>query len=549
MADAVGAINLGDPDNAGTTTPVFLALSGTYLSIAGAVILGDANNSGTANPAPFSLSATALLSAAISGDLDFLPLTMDGGSLEGPMRLPQLSLSATLASGTVAIGAAVLQMQLDAMLLPGGTLDGSLGLPNLTLEASTGVRGDLLLLPALLAASGSSGNVLTGALLLTSPDLMATGLSQLLASATLDLLVPTLDASAVTGGASAGNALLLPLTLTASLNSENQAAAQLALPAMTLAANVLASNVLTGNPLWLAPTLSATLTPPPANRTATGDVQLLAATLTATALTGTVASGAISLPAALLNASALAQGQAAGALQWATFTLQGTAGASNVIVGNVLLTLPTLDASDANGNTAVAALTLPLLTLRANGAFSTVGSASLRLPLLQLDGALIQVLSNPVFTGIVVNTRNASVSTFSGIQANSFASFAGLTLAATASGIVALTGDTDLGAAINAEVTSGISDLNSEQAKRVLAGYVGYRADGALELTLITDGHHEYVYALLPRRLDDPHASRVKLGRGVDGRYWQFKLTNKNGANFNLDSLALDVLPISRRVR
>ena len=69
------------------------------------------------------------------------------------------------------------------------------------------------------------------------------------------------------------------------------------------------------------------------------------------------------------------------------------------------------------------------------------------------------------------------------------------------------------------------------------------------EVTLITDQHHEYSYVLHPRQdAADLHASRVKFGRGVKGRYWQWKLANRNGADFDIDMLTLDVSPSVRRV-
>jgi hypothetical protein len=150
--------------------------------------------------------------------------------------------------------------------------------------------------------------------------------------------------------------------------------------------------------------------------------------------------------------------------------------------------------------------------------------------------------------GVVVNTHTNAVSTYAGIDANSGCMFAGAALLATADGIVALQGDTDLGAPITAQVVSGVSDLGAAQIKRIVTGYAGYRAEGDVELTLTADGHHEAVYAMEPRRIGDQHATRVKFGRGARGRYWQWKLANRDGAAFSLDSLALDVEAISRKV-
>jgi hypothetical protein len=161
------------------------------------------------------------------------------------------------------------------------------------------------------------------------------------------------------------------------------------------------------------------------------------------------------------------------------------------------------------------------------------------------DGATIKQYA--LFpAGVVVNTHTNAVTTYAGVNANSACMFAGAALAATAQGIVALEGDTDMGNPISASLTSGVSDFGESAIKRVVTGLAGYRADGDMELTLVADGHHEAIYRLLPRRLDDPHATRVKFGRGAKGRYWQWTLSNRDGAGFSLDSLALDVQALRR---
>lgn len=149
---------------------------------------------------------------------------------------------------------------------------------------------------------------------------------------------------------------------------------------------------------------------------------------------------------------------------------------------------------------------------------------------------------------VVVNTHTNAVTTYAGIAANSACVFNGVVLLATADGIVALEGNDDAGAPISASVTSGVSELGAETIKRVVTGIAGYRAAGDIELTLVADGHNESTYVLQPRRLDDPHAARVKFGRGAKGRYWQWTLANRDGAAFSLDSLSLDAQALSRKL-
>lgn len=391
----------------------------------GAVRFGDANNTGTALPTPLTLSATGLTSAVFTGDVALPQFTVEG-TLDGPTRLPGLTLTASGVAGTIAAADADLRaLSAAGTLLPGTAGLGDANLPALELHATTGVAGDI------------------------------------------------------------------------------------DLPRLALAA---------------------------------------------TAVNGTAASANVTAPALALSATLLQHGTAAGDAALQSLTLAATATASGVAVGSVTLPAFALDAENARGNTMSATLTIPALTLDASGAMDASGTASLTLPVLLLGtagGAIaqaVQALPDPVMSGVVLNTRTRAVSAYSGIAANSACVFGGVVLLATNDGILALAGDTDQGAVIDAHLLGGNSDFGDERFKRVLTGYVGYRADGDLQLTLITDSHHTYEYRLLPRRIDDQHASRVKFGRGVDGRYWQWKLENKAGAHFALDALTFNLTPLGKRV-
>ena len=241
---------------------------------------------------------------------------------------------------------------------------------------------------------------------------------------------------------------------------------------------------------------------------------------------------------------------ASGAITLELFTVEGTLEMGGVVgSADVTLRVLELDAEGVAGNVGSAEITLPLLTLDAEGLMQGLGTASIVLPMLLLYGTLVQTaLPVASFTSVVLNTRNAAVSEYHGVNANSLCMFGGVVLAATESGIVALTGASDLGEDIAASIASGRGDLGSPQIKRVVTGYVGYRADGELSLTLIVDGHHEFTYPVVPRRIEDQHATRVKIGRGLRGTYWEWRLANRAGADFALDQLTLTPEVTSRRV-
>ena len=107
-------------------------------------------------------------------------------------------------------------------------------------------------------------------------------------------------------------------------------------------------------------------------------------------------------------------------------------------------------------------------------------------------------------------------------------------------------GDTDLGAEIAAEVLSGVTDFGSEHLKRMQAAYLGYRG-GNMTLTMIGEDGREYVYAVAPRTIDRLGPSRVALGKGLWYRYWQWKLANRSGADFDLERMTMVTVPSELR--
>lgn len=269
-------------------------------------------------------------------------------------------------------------------------------------------------------------------------------------------------------------------------------------------------------------------------------------TLAATGVTGTLADGAILLSAADADGVMYENTSADGAAAFELFTVAGASTFGSVSDGSITLRLITADATGMTGSLMGGEITVPLLTIDANGYSEVIGSATVMLAPPTVDGVLVSTIAAPVFTSIVVNTRTNAVTNYDAVEFNSLCQFSGVVLAATSDGLVALTGSTDNGTGIAAYLKTGPSDFSNPQVKRVEAGYVGYRADGNLELTMITDERLTHTYALAPRQAE-LHPSRTIFGRGVAGRFWQWKLANVAGADFALDDLSLDVAPVARR--
>lgn len=150
------------------------------------------------------------------------------------------------------------------------------------------------------------------------------------------------------------------------------------------------------------------------------------------------------------------------------------------------------------------------------------------------------------FPGWAVNLDTGAPSRYIGLPATSMFQHAGKTYVTNAAGIYELTGDTDAGQPIRAAVTLPRSDFFDGREKRVPWVYIGARTAGPLVLKVITDSPSVRYYAVTSGGAS-MQGYRVKVGKGLKSRYWQFRLENKAGADFDLDSI--EIMPTVLRQR
>lgn len=206
-----------------------------------------------------------------------------------------------------------------------------------------------------------------------------------------------------------------------------------------------------------------------------------------------------------------------------------------------------LAAEGYTGAIGTVALTLPVLTLEAAGYGAHVGTVTLTLPNLLLEAAGGPA-AGTTFTTVALQTQNQALTTYTNYPFNSFARFNGLYLAAGTGGIFSITGATDNGTAIDAVARLAATDFGTSALKRIDRLYVGYRADGDLQLKVILEGDDEHTYLLPHNAQESIHGHHAKLGRGLAARYWQFEVANRSGADFSLDLLEARPATLKRRV-
>ncbi len=157
---------------------------------------------------------------------------------------------------------------------------------------------------------------------------------------------------------------------------------------------------------------------------------------------------------------------------------------------------------------------------------------------------------NPRRVAWVMNTETTAVSWYNSFDFESVAQPPGKALAVGPDGLYELSGDTDAGRPIAAEVVTGFDDFGSPQTKRVDSFYFGYTSPGRLSVTTETygSGHSPTTYFLEQRTASAPRNSRVTPGKGLHGRYWRVTIRNIEGADFEVHDAMVDIAVSTRRV-
>jgi hypothetical protein len=219
------------------------------------------------------------------------------------------------------------------------------------------------------------------------------------------------------------------------------------------------------------------------------------------------------------------------------------------IDGGFVGTVPFISIT-ASSDLAEAILTVPAVRMLAG----IDGGVAKTLPMPTLLAVLfgptdVATTENPygqAFPGWAMNLETNAQSRYDEVPANSLCRFNGVTYLSCAGGLYALDGDTDAGRNIDAYFMTGQSDLENSYNKRVFAVYSGVKATGPMLLKAIANNGEGRYYAFTGSG-GAVQGSRATLGKGLEGRYWQFRIENQNGCDFELDSLEFKPEILKRR--
>ena len=151
------------------------------------------------------------------------------------------------------------------------------------------------------------------------------------------------------------------------------------------------------------------------------------------------------------------------------------------------------------------------------------------------------LLAKAKFFGWMMNIETGAVSRYEGFNFNSMDGDIG----SMDDGIYSLSGDDNNGTPIDSFVVSPRVDFGTSHLKRLTDSYVSCSSDGELTLSTIVDGQ-EREYTVKAK--SEINTIKNNLARGTKNRYWQIKVANKLGSNFELESIELLPQVLSRRV-
>lgn len=156
------------------------------------------------------------------------------------------------------------------------------------------------------------------------------------------------------------------------------------------------------------------------------------------------------------------------------------------------------------------------------------------------------VANSSVSPCIAMQTENQTFTQYTNYQFNSFAEFGGKYYGATAQGIFELVGSDDAGTPIAARACFGITDFSTAFVKAVDRVYMGFRSTQDMNVIVHVDEEQTFTY--VAAATPELETSRVRVGKGLCGRYWQFEVQNTNGGDFTLDMLDVKTVRYQRRV-
>jgi hypothetical protein len=163
-----------------------------------------------------------------------------------------------------------------------------------------------------------------------------------------------------------------------------------------------------------------------------------------------------------------------------------------------------------------------------------------------ITAAVIIKAGDEEMVGWIVNPNLAASTALDNYDFTGFGQHDGKHYGIRPDGLYVLEGDDDDGTQIDSFISLGNRNFNTAKQKRVPHAYIGASTDGRMVLKVIVNGQ-EYLYAV-KNPSTDMAEQRVDIGRGLRSNYWNFELMNREGADFEIDTIKFMPIVLERRI-
>jgi hypothetical protein len=151
------------------------------------------------------------------------------------------------------------------------------------------------------------------------------------------------------------------------------------------------------------------------------------------------------------------------------------------------------------------------------------------------------------FTTFVFNPPLNAVTEYTNYNFNSFAKLGEQYYGASEKGLYLLEGVLDDEDCIQVKIQTAAMDFGTSNLKQVSQMYLGVDQDGDIIMKVMIDGNAQSLYRL-PVASNHLSTQRIKLSKGLVGRYFQFELITQDNTVFNLDSIEFYPMPFGRKI-
>jgi hypothetical protein len=166
-----------------------------------------------------------------------------------------------------------------------------------------------------------------------------------------------------------------------------------------------------------------------------------------------------------------------------------------------------------------------------------------------LDSFIISIPTasgQDTYLAYLLNTETNSVSTYTNYSFNCSTLFNGKYLLGNSSGLYEYGGTTDAGSIIEARIKTMAYNFGTSNLKQIPDMYIGGVGSDKMVIKVSVDNKAS-VYYKITNKINDLHTQRVKFGKGLIGRYFQFELIT-NSTDTDIESIEFYPVVLQRKI-